>query len=161
MVHFSSAFTLRLYEAIYLLWRGTFQFPLISLEVQDQVSFSAITKTRDARGERGTPVEPPPPRNRANGQRKEFPLTDWMLEEQTGNLRFPSTQWNIFFFKHVYFQTAFPLAIQPPPTSHFPSRRRWQCVRASQQFYTKNKKLFGGYKNNRGAGIVWVQKFVS
>lgn len=60
MVHSSSTFTLPLYEAIYLLWRGTFQFSLISLQITDQAAFSALAKMRDAWGERGTPVEPAP-----------------------------------------------------------------------------------------------------
>lgn len=112
---------------------GRSQFSLISISLCQILppgsrSSSAFTRMRDVRGERGTPLVPDR-RNRASGQREEFPLTDWMLEEQPGNLRSPP--WNngnvlIFKKKVFYFHAALPLVTQtlaqslpPRTTTHF------------------------------------------
>lgn len=83
---------------------GRSQFSLISISLCQILppgsrSSSAFTRMRDVRGKRGTPLDPDR-RNRASGQREEFPLTDWMLEEQPGNLRSPPwNNGNVLIFK--------------------------------------------------------------
>lgn len=85
---------------------------LISLQVQDQAPFSALTRMRNVRGEGEHPWSRPRETQPAR-PREEFPLTDWTLEKHPGNLRFPSTQWNYLKKKNPLFSSQ--AAEQPSP----------------------------------------------
>lgn len=153
MVRFSSAFTPRLDEAICLLWRGALQFSLISPQVQDQASFSAITKMRDVRGERGTPVEPAPQKP---SQRAGEGIPSYWLDAGRAawkpEIPPPHNGTLFFFFLHVYFLTALPSAIQHwhnhflPAISYHEEDDSVYVPRNNSMLKKKKKRLFGGVR---------------